>query len=148
MELRIWDENLRRWKKVKKDMSKIEKFEDIKSWQIARQATNLIFELSSKGQFAKDFTLVNQIRRSSISIMSNIAEGFERGGDKEFINFLSIAKGSCGEARSQLYIALDRNYITQAEFDFAYSQLDETGKLIGGFMNYLRKSDLRGSKFR
>jgi four helix bundle protein len=129
-------------------MSKIEKFEDIKSWQMARQAKNLIYELSSKGRFAKDFTLVNQIRRSSISIMSNIAEGFERSGDKEFVSFLSIAKSSCGEARSQLYIALDRNYITQAEFDSAYKQLDETGKLIGGFMNYLKQSKLRGSKFK
>ncbi len=128
-------------------MSKIEKFEDIKSWQLARQATSMIFDLSSKGQFGKDFTLVNQIRRSSISIMSNIAEGFERGGDKEFVNFLSIAKGSCGEARSQLYIALDRNYISQNEFDSAYKKLDETGKLIGGFMNYLKQSKLRGSKF-
>lgn len=108
----------------------------------------MIFDLSLEGEFSRDFALVNQIRRSSISIMSNIAEGFERGGDKEFINFLSIAKGSCGEARSQLYIALDRNYITQKEFDSAYEQLNETGKLIGGFMNYLKQSDLRGSKFK
>jgi four helix bundle protein len=129
-------------------MSKIEKFEDIKSWQLARQVTKLIFDLSSNGDFARDFTLVNQIRRSSISIMSDIAEGFERSGDKEFVNFLSIAKGSFGEVRSQLYIALDRNYITKEQFDLAYKQLDETGKLIGGFMNYLKKSKLRGSKFR
>lgn len=128
-------------------MSKINKFEDIKSWQLAREATKLIFDLSSRQEFSKDFTLVNQIRRSSISIMSNIAEGFERGGDKEFVNFLSIAKGSCGEARSQIYIALDRNYITQTEFNSAYRKLNETGKLIGGFMNYLKQSKLRGSKF-
>lgn len=138
------------WKTIdgKEKMSKIEKFEDIKSWQLAREATRIIFDLSSEGRFAKDFTLVNQIRRSSISIMSNIAEGFERGGDKEFVNFLSIAKGSCGEARSQLYIAFDRNYITEAEFSSAYEKLNETGKLIGGFMNYLKKSKLRGSKFK
>lgn len=129
-------------------MSKIEKFEDIKSWQLARQVTRTIFNLSSDGRFSKDFTLANQIRRSSISIMSNIAEGFERGGDKEFVHFLSIAKGSCGEARSQLYIALDQDYISQAEFDSAYKQLDETGKLIGGLMNYLKQSDLRGNKFK
>ncbi len=129
-------------------MTKIERFEDINSWKLAREATKIIYDLSSQGKFAKDFTLINQIRRSSISVMSNIAEGFERGGDKEFINFLSIAKGSCGEARSQLYIALDQNYIVQPQFDLAYNKLNETGNLIGGFMNYLKQSDLRGSKFR
>lgn len=129
-------------------MTKIERFEDINSWKLAREATKIIYNLSSQGNFAKDFTLINQIRRSSISIMSNIAEGFERGGDKEFINFLSIPKGSCGEARSQLYIALDQNYIIQPQFDLAYNKLNETGNLIGGFMNYLKQSDLRGSKFK
>ena len=132
----------------KKNMSKIEKFEDINSWKMAREITNIIYDLSSQGDFAKDFTLVNQIRRSAISIMSNIAEGFERGGDKEFINFLSIAKGSCGEARSQIYIAFDRKYITREQFDSAHKKLSETGNLIGGFMNYLKQSDLRGNKFK
>ena len=79
--------------------------------------------------------------------MSNIAEGFERGGDKEFLQFLSIAKGSCGEARSQLYIALDANYVAKDEFDSIYNKLNETGRLISGLMKYLKQSDLRGSKF-
>ncbi len=128
-------------------MAKIEKFEDIQSWKLARQATNRIYDLTERAEFSADYGLVNQIRRSAISIMSNIAEGFERGGEKEFVNFLSIAKGSCGEARAQLYVALDRNYITPSEFKSAYDELNETGKLIGGFMSYLKKSRLRGSKF-
>ncbi len=129
-------------------MSKIEKFEDINSWKMVREITNTIYDLSSQGDFAKDFTLVNQIRRSAISIMSNSAEGFESGGDKEFINFLSIAKGSCGETRSQIYIAFDRKYISREQFDSAHGKLTETGSLIGGFMNYLKESDLRRSKFK
>jgi four helix bundle protein len=80
-------------------MAKIERFEDIESWKIAREVTKLIYSESSKGNFSKDFALVNQIRRASVSILSNIAEGFERGGNKEFLQFLAIAKGSCGEVR-------------------------------------------------
>jgi four helix bundle protein len=87
-------------------MAKIENFEDIESWKIARELTRQIYKISSTGDFSCDFPLRDQIRRSTISIMSNTAEGFERGGDKEFLQFLSIAKGSCGEARSQLFIAL------------------------------------------
>ena len=129
-------------------MAKIERFEDIEAWKLARDSAKLIYEISSVGGFARDFPLRDQIRRSSVSVMSNIAEGFERDGDKEFVNFLAIAKGSCGEARSQLYVALDQQYITAEQFDIAYSTLNETGKLIGGFMRYLRQSDLRGPKFR
>ncbi len=92
-------------------MATIEKFEDIESWKISREITKLVYAASSTGNFSKDFALVNQIRRASISILSNIAEGFERGGNKEFLQFLAIAKGSCGEVRAQLYVALDQNYI-------------------------------------
>ena len=80
-------------------MPSIERFEDIESWKRARVATNKIYELSSSGEFSRDYGLKDQIRKSSVSIMSNIAEGFERDGNREFVNFLSIAKGSCGEAR-------------------------------------------------
>ena len=129
-------------------MSKIEKFEDIEAWKLGREATNLIYRLSSNGDFSKDFALRDQIRRSAISITSNIAEGFERDGDKEFINFLSIAKGSCGEARSQLYVALDQEYLTQAEFDEIRSKLLDASKTIAGLIRYLQQSDYRGNKFK
>ncbi len=129
-------------------MAKIERFEDIEGWKLGREATKMVYEATLSGNFNKDFALRDQIRRASISITSNIAEGFERDGDKEFINFLSIAKGSCGEVRSQLYAALDQNYITQQKFDAIYNKLNEAGRTIGGFMRYLQQSDLKGTKFR
>src|SRR5436190_491568 len=97
-------------------MSSIERFEDIEAWKKARRLTKLVYDASNEGQFARDFGLRDQIRRASVSTMSNIAEGFERGGDQEFIHFLSMAKGSCGETRSQLYVALDQGYLTQDKF--------------------------------
>ena len=129
-------------------MAKINRFEDVQSWKMARKVTKSIYGITSAGDFSRDFGLRDQIRRAAVSVMSNIAEGFERGGDKEFINFLSIAKGSCGEVRSQLYVALDQNYITSEQFEAIYKDLDETGRLIAGLMNYLKQSDLRGSKLR
>ena len=89
-------------------MAKIEKFEDIQSWQKARTLTKEIYGVTLTGAFAKDFGLRDQIRRAAVSILSNIAEGFERGGDKEFLQFMAIAKGSAGELRAQLYVALDQ----------------------------------------
>jgi four helix bundle protein len=97
-------------------MSKVEKFEDLKVWQKSREINLKIYQLSNKGVFAKDFGLRDQIRRASISILSNIAEGFERNGNKEFNQFLSVAKASAGEVRSQLYIAKDLEYISDVEF--------------------------------
>ncbi len=129
-------------------MAKIEKFEDIKSWQLARKVTGKIYALTKVGEFSRDFALRDQIRRSTVSVMSNIAEGFEREGNKEFINFLTIAKASCAEARSQLYIAFDQDYLTQKQFNEIYEELTEIGNLLGGFIKYLRNSDLRGSKFK
>ncbi|MBK7392344.1 MAG: four helix bundle protein [Chloracidobacterium sp.] len=128
-------------------MPSIERFEDIEAWKRAREVTKKIYQLSSSGDFTRDFGLKDQIRRSSVSVMSNIAEGFERDGNREFINFLSIAKASCGEARSQLYVALDQDFITAEDFQCTYDHFDQTGRMIGGFMNYLRQSDLKGKKF-
>jgi four helix bundle protein len=127
---------------------KIKKFEDIESWKRARRLTNEIYQTTGTGKFARDFGLRDQIRRASISMLSNIAEGFERGGDKEFLQFLAMAKGSCGEVRAQLYIALDQGYLAQEVFDGLSMNAVEIGQLISGFMKYLNNSELRGSKYR
>ena len=118
-------------------MAKIEKFEDIKSWQMARVVTGKIYGLTKVGEFRQDFVLRDQIRRATVSIMSNIAEGFEREGNKEFVNFLTIAKASCAEARSQLYIAFDQDYLAQEQFDEIYRELSEIGNLLGGFIKWV-----------
>ena len=91
--------------------------------------------------------MVNQIRRAAISILSNIAEGFERSGNKEFLQFLAVAKGSCGEVRAQLYVAFDQKYIDETKFQEIGEKLSETSRLIAGFMKYLQQSEMRGSKF-
>ena len=127
---------------------KIKKFEDLESWKKARSLTNNVYEATAAGSFSRDFALKDQIRRASISILSNIAEGFERGGDREFLQFLAVAKGSCGEVRSQLYIAVDQGYLTP---DLSASLLNhavEIGRMISGLMKYLRNSELKGSKYR
>ena len=129
-------------------MAKIEQFEDLTSWQKAREMNRLIYTATRNGAFAKDFGLRDQIRRASISVMSNIAEGFERGGDKEFIQFLANAKGSCGEVRCQLYAALDEKYLVQTEFKELYDKSVEISRLISGLMRYLHRSELKGSKFK
>ena len=128
-------------------MARIEKFEDVEAWKSAREITRLIYEISCGEKFSRDFALVNQIRRASISILSNIAEGFERSGNKEFLQFLAIAKGSCGEVRAQLYVAFDQNYIDETKFKEISNKLNETSRLIAGFMKYLQQTEMRGSKF-
>ena len=128
-------------------MSKIEKFEDLKVWQKSREINLKIYQLSNKGVFAKDFGLRDQIRRASVSILSNIAEGFERNGNKEFGQFLSIAKASAGEVRSQLYIAKDLEYVSDAEFTEVVNGLLEISKMINGLMSYLKTTEMKGSKF-
>ena len=125
---------------------KINRFEDIEGWKKARLLAQQIYQVSAAGQFSRDYGLSDQVRRASISIMSNIAEGFERDGNKEFAQFLSIAKGSVGEVKSQLYVALDVGFMDQAQFTNLYGQADETGKLIAGFRRYLQQSGLRGKK--
>ncbi|HPM32637.1 MAG TPA: four helix bundle protein [Chryseolinea sp.] len=128
-------------------MATIKTFEDIEAWKKARILSNEIYELTLIGTFAKDYSLKDQINRSSGSVMDNIAEGFERNGRKEFIQFLSYAKGSVGEVRSQLYRANDRNHINTNDFQSLSEKTTEVGKMIGGLMNYLVKSDIKGTKF-
>ncbi len=129
-------------------MAGIKRFEDLEAWKIARIVTKEVYRISMNDFFVKDFGLRNQICRASVSIMSNIAEGFERDGDKEFVNFLSIAKGSAGEVRSQLYVAFDQNYISSDEFDFVYEKVSENSRVISGLINYLKQSELKGRKFK
>lgn len=128
-------------------MATIKSFEDIEAWKKARLFAREIYAITLDGSFAKDYSLKNQINESSGSIMDNIAEGFERGGNKEFINFLSYAKGSAGEARSQLYRANDRKHITDETFNKLKDDALEISRMISGFMSYLQNSEIRGSKF-
>ena len=129
-------------------MNKIERFEDIVAWQKARILTRDIYAATRIGDFARDFGLKDQIQRATVSTMSNIAEGFERGGDNEFIQYLSHSKGSCGEVKSQLYVALDQSYVSAAGFDKLYAQADEVSRLVAGFMSYLQRSQVGGHKFK
>jgi four helix bundle protein len=111
---------------------RIERFEDLIAWQKARALTREIYSVSRAGAFARDFGLGRQIQRAAVSVMSNIAEGFERGGRAEFHQFLSTAKASCAELRSQLYVALDAGYLNQAEFDRLIGVAAEVGRVVGG----------------
>ncbi len=129
-------------------MATISKFEDIEAWQLARDMTKAIYVISNDGAFARDFGLRDQIRRASVSIMSNIAEGFERGGDKEFFQFVSLAKGSSGEVRAQLYVALDAGYIDQQTFSRLSDMATQINRMLAGLMKYLRSSELKGSKYK
>lgn len=115
----------------------LRRFEDIKAWTAAKELVNEIYVATSKGAFSKDYGLRDQILRAAVSAMSNIAEGFERGTDKEFIQFLIVARSSLAEVRSQLYVAKDLDYIDNAEFDSLSAKASEAGKLINGFITYL-----------
>lgn len=129
-------------------MSTFSRFEDILAWQKARELCKYINVLTEKEKFSKDFKLVSQIKGSSGSAMDNIAEGFERGGNKEFIQFLFISKGSAGETRSQLYRALDNEYINKEEFKQTYELAHEVGKLDSGLINHLKTSQFKGDKYK
>jgi four helix bundle protein len=129
-------------------MPTIEKFEDLEAWRIAREITKEIYRVSKNDSFVRDYGLRDQICRASVSVMSNIAEGFERDGNKEFINFLSIAKGSLGEVRSQLYVAFDQDYISENDFNSIRAKATQNGRVIAGLINYLKQSDVRGIKFK
>ncbi len=130
-------------------MSTINRFEDLEIWLKARELCKEIRSLSdSNKQFSRDYALKDQMNRSSGSIMDNIAEGYGRGGNKEFVNFLSIALGSCNETKSQLYRASDFNYIADDEKEQLFTKIDKLRSGIMALINYLRESNLKGIKYK
>jgi len=129
-------------------MSTVKRFEDLEVWKEARELCHDVFQFTIREAFSRDFGLKNQISNSSGSVMDNIAEGFERDGTREFLQFLSISKGSCGESRSQLYRAPDRNYITNEQFEALSQKTIDLGRKISNLMIYLKNSEIKGNKFK
>ncbi len=127
---------------------KIERFEDLEIWKEARSLSKVVFEITGIKPFVDDYRFRDQIRASAGSIMDNIAEGFERGGNKEFMQFLSVAKGSCGEMRSQCYRAFDFQYIDFGQLNQLLEKTLQINRQISGLMSYLRKSELKGQKYK
>ncbi|MEO8356128.1 MAG: four helix bundle protein [Chloroflexota bacterium] len=118
-------------------MSTITRFEDIEAWKTARELTRMVYALTEQGKFAKDFGLKNQIQRAFVSVMSNIAEGFESRTQAQFLEYLGRSKASAGEVRCQLYIAIDLTYLTQEEFRQVFDLADKSSRQIARFMDYL-----------
>ena len=129
-------------------MPTVKQFEDLDIWKLAREICKEVHRLTKTSPFNKDFSLKDQMRRSSGSIMDNIAEGFEREGKKEFIQYLSVSKGSAGECRSQLYRAYDNNYITREDFKKLFDKLILESQKIKSFIKYLNNSDYNGTKYK
>jgi four helix bundle protein len=127
-------------------MATIRRFEDLKAWQKARVLTRAVYGITSSGQWAKDYGLRDQICRAVVSVMSNIAEGFERRGDIEFIRYLVIAKASSAQVRSQLYVALDLGYIDEATFESTKGLAEEISSVIAGLVAYLKGKYLSGKQ--
>lgn len=121
-------------------MANIMRFEEIESWETARELTQLVYQISRQGVFERDYGLKDQIRRATVSVMSNIAEGFESRTDVQFINYLGMAKASAGEVRAQLYVALDQKYLSQSQFEQAFSLAQSTSCQLMGFIQYLEQN--------
>jgi four helix bundle protein len=125
----------------------VRRFEDLAVWRKARAIVREVYRVSDTGSFAKDFELRGQIRRAAVSVVSNIAEGYERDGNREFVQHLSQAKGSCGEVRAQLHVAVDQKYLEPTDYRVLCEQCVEISKMLSGLINYLKKSPARGRKF-
>lgn len=128
-------------------MATLSSFQEIQAWVRARALADAVFQIFLKEDARRDYALKDQAVRSSGSVMDNIAEGFGRGGNREFIHFLSIASGSLAEVQSQLYRILDRHYISDEQFNLLMDQTRVTGKMIGSMISYLKQSEYKGSKF-
>jgi len=126
---------------------KVKNFEDLEIWKDARMLIRIIYRITREPKFSKDFALRDQIQRAGVSIMSNIAEGFERGGNQELIHFLYIAKASCGEVRSQLYVAVDQSYLTQKDRDELTISFKRLSMMINNLIVYLKRSGMKGTKY-
>jgi four helix bundle protein len=118
-------------------MPTITRFEEIEAWQTARELTKLIYSLTEEGKFSRDFGLKDQIRRASVSVMSNISEGFESQTQAQFIRYLGLAKASAGEVRSQLYVSHDLDYFTPDQFTKAFAIAEKASRQIARFISYL-----------
>ena len=129
-------------------MATFKKFEEIECWKRARQLTRRVYAVTNEPAFSKDYGLKDQIRRASVSVMSNIAEGYDRSGTAEFVHFLATAKGSAAEVKCQLYVAVDQGYIQDDRFDELSALATETGSMVAGLMRYLRTSGYKGTKFK
>ena len=129
-------------------MATIKRFEEIKAWQEARELARLVYQVTRKSLFAKDYGLKDQIQRAAVSVGSNIAEGFARNGNKEFTKFLWIAKGSATEVQSQLYTAKDIGYVSDDDFNSVYSKAESCIILIYRFLKSLRSSSLSGERYK
>ncbi|SIS96410.1 four helix bundle protein [Chryseobacterium gambrini] len=129
-------------------MASVKRFEDLEIWQLSRALCKDIYDVIESTNLKNNFKLCNQIDSSSGSVMDNIAEGFERNGNREFIQFLSIAKASCGETRSQLYRVFDRNFISEEKFETLREQTEVLSRKIGSFIKYLNITDLKGTKYK
>jgi len=125
----------------------VKHFEDLEIWKEARCLTKEIYLLTSGPKFSKDFSLRGQIQSAAVSVMSNIAEGFERAGNQEFSQFLYVAKGSCGEVRAQLYVAVDQGYISANESEELLNAFKRLSSMIGSLINYLKRSGMKGAKY-
>lgn len=129
-------------------MATFKRFEEIEAWQEARKLVQQLYSLSSGEQFSRDFGLRDQVRRAGVSIMANIAEGYERGGRGEFIQFLPIAKGSAAEVKSHLYIALDQGYVGEERINELMDQVEITARKLSKLIEYFRGSEIKGVKYK